>query len=180
MEILKNLFYAVLFVYSFLLNYSVAAGKWEANLQTINISFRAPFVESTCEGLELKNVVDFGSFSIEELQQGTVSAQELNIRLICNNASKDIDTITMVIRPGPYGYLDSQTLLTSNEGIGIKLISSKHKIIISDAEDPKRLKVKIDDKDYIEKLVFTPIYLNRKDIKLGKFESSGIIEVRYL
>lgn len=183
MRKLKNLLYTILFVSNLIFNYGFTAVK-EGSSQTIGIKFVARFTGTTCDGLDLDDqnrLVDFGLFTVDELRQGTVSAQKLHIRLRCNIAGDDpIDKVLLMVRAGPHGYLDNSTLLTSNGSIGIKLISSKHGITISDSNAPLDKGFELSDEIYEEELVFKPVYIEGKEISLGKFETSAIIEIRYI
>lgn len=177
MKILRTLLYTVLFFGSLIFNHCFADADNGAH--SLTIRFRAQIYENTCEGMQSDYSVNFGSFTFEDLRKGKVQSKSLPINLICNRVSSIVNKVSVVIRPGPHGFYDEKTLLTSVKGIGIQLISSTHGIQISD--NRKEIETELgNDGTYDETLEFKPVYLGGGEEILGAFVASASIEVRYL
>lgn len=181
MKTLITLLYPVFFICSLIFNHSVAYGADDKKKShDITVNFSAYLYESTCEGMQLDYLVNFGSFTVEELRQGNVQSKKLPIHIICNRHSSEVDKVIVVIRPGSHGFYNEKTLLTSVKGIGIQLISSKHNISISDTIKNESTTELGNDGTYDEMLEFKPVYLGGEEEILGSFVASASIEVRYM
>lgn len=178
MKILRTLLYPVLFFGSLIFNHCFADADSAGHRLTIR--FRAQIYENTCEGMQSDYSVNFGSFTFEDLRNGKVQSKSLPINLICNRVSSIVDRVSVVIRPGPHGFYNEKTLLTSVKGIGIQLISSTHDIKISDNSKNETTTELGNDGTYDETLEFKPVYLGGGEEILGAFVASASIEVRYL
>lgn len=177
MNILRNLSYFGLFVSSLVFNLSFA-DDIKPHTQKIDIEFIADLHPITCDGVEITPSIDFGSFSVDELRQGSVQPQKLFVRLNCDQYISKIDGVVVVIRPGAHGFLDDSTLLTSKDGVGIKLISSKYGVVISETANPEPT-FDLEDDKFEEVIEFKPIYLGG-EVTLGEFEAFATVEIRYM